>query len=209
VSGEEPHWLEWGRRLQAIAQNGLEWAVTPFDQRRYAEVRRIAAELLSAHSDADPERLTALFAGQAGYATPKVDVRGVVIVHDRVLLVREAEDGRWTPPGGWADVTDSPSEAVVREVAEEAGYLTRATKLLACLDRSRHGAVPMLPWKVYKLFFRCEIVGETPRDHLETLEVGWFAQEALPELSSGRITPSVAALMFAHHRDPARPTDFD
>jgi ADP-ribose pyrophosphatase YjhB (NUDIX family) len=209
VVDHEPRWLHWGRRLQAIAQNGLEWAANPFDERRYADVLRIAAELVSAHSDGDVEHVAGLFAGQQGYATPKVDVRGVVFRGDHLLLVREAEDGRWTPPGGWADVTDSPSEAVVREVAEEAGYLTRATKLLACLDRTRHGPVPPLPWRIYKLFFRCEVVGETARELHETLDVGWFCEDALPELSLGRITPPVAAMLFAHHRDPARPTDFD
>ncbi len=209
MTGGDSRWLEWGRRLQAVAQNGLEWAQSPFDERRWADVRRVAAELMSAHSDGDVEQVTSLFAGQLGYATPKVDVRGVVFLDDRLLLVREAEDGRWTLPGGWADITDSPSEAVVREVAEEAGYRTRATKLLACLDRSRHGPVPPLPWRIYKLFFRCEVLGETTADPLETLEAGWFAEHALPELSAGRATPAIIALMFAHHRDAARPTDFD
>ena len=57
-----------------------------------------------------------------GYATPKVGVRAAAFVDGRVLLVREASDGSWALPGGWADVTDSPAEAVVREVFEESGF---------------------------------------------------------------------------------------
>ena len=78
-----------------------------------------------------------LFACDAGYATPKVDVRGVVFQDGKILLVQERSDGMWTLPGGWADVGDSPADAVVREIREESGYETRATKLLALLDRNR------------------------------------------------------------------------
>ncbi len=62
---------------------------------------------------------------------PKVNVRGVVFDGDSVLLVKERSDGRWTLPGGWVDVNESPSESVVREVREESGYQTVALKLLA------------------------------------------------------------------------------
>ena len=72
------------------------------------------------HSDANFVRVEGLFAEQTGYATPKVDVRGAVIEDGRILLVREiADSGRWTMPGGWADVNQSPSECVIRELREE------------------------------------------------------------------------------------------
>lgn len=63
---------------------------------------------------------------------------------------------------------------------------------------------------VYKLFFLCEQVGpvEAP-DALETLEIGWFGLDKLPELSPGRITSRQLERMIAHHRDPLLPTEFD
>ena len=39
-----PLWLDWGRRLRAIAQNGLTFADDEFDVERYEAVRAIAAE---------------------------------------------------------------------------------------------------------------------------------------------------------------------
>ena len=40
-------WLEWSRKLAAIAQNGLAYAKDPFDVERYSQLREIAAEILA------------------------------------------------------------------------------------------------------------------------------------------------------------------
>ena len=106
-----PRWLDLATRLQAIAQSGLTFARDPYDVERYEALREIAAEMLAAGSDAELSTIRGLFADQAGYATPKVDVRGAVFRDDAILLVRERSDGGWTLPGGWADVGDSPADA--------------------------------------------------------------------------------------------------
>ena len=80
----------------------------------------------------------------------------------KILLVKELEDGGWTLPGGWADVGDTPAEAVVREVFEESGFQTRAEKMLMVLDRDRQGH-PSIFHHAYKLFIRCEIIGGSRR----------------------------------------------
>ena len=149
-----------------------------------------------------------LFAREDGYATPKVDVRGAVFRDGRILLVRES--GLWTLPGGWADVEDTPAQAVERETREEAGYEVRATRLLMCLDRTRHPHVPPRPWRIYKLFFACELVSEE-RAPLgsETDAAEFFAADALPQLDLGRVTPGQIARLFEHAADPRLPVDFD
>ncbi len=122
----DPHWLTWTRRLQAIAQTGLTFTRDHYDQERYQELRLIAAEMLAAGAGIeDSEKVFDLFRHERGYATPKIDVRGAVLRDDQVLLVRERDDGGWTLPGGWADVGDSPSAMVVREVKEESATLWR------------------------------------------------------------------------------------
>ena len=204
----DPRWLEWTRRIAAIAQNGLTYTEGVFDRERYGELQRIAAEMMSAYSDAEPERVLGLLAREDGYATPKVDVRGVVFQGEKILLVREREDGRWSLPGGWADAGESPAEAVEKEIREESGYETRAAKVLAVHDRGRHGAPP-LRWSVYKLFIRCELTGGEASDSIETEGVGFFAEHEIPPLSATRVMPSEIRRMFAHLRDPSRPTDFD
>jgi ADP-ribose pyrophosphatase YjhB (NUDIX family) len=145
------------------------------------------------------------------YPTPKVDVRGVVFREGRVLLVREIGDGRWSLPGGWADIGESPSEAVVREVREESGYETRAVKLLAVANLAHlQDGRPLRP-NVYKLFVRCELVREEPAPiaGAETSEAAFFAETDLPELSVPRVSPAHLDRLFEHARDPDRPADFD
>jgi len=201
-------WLAWARGLQAIAQNGLLYAENPFDIERYEAVREIATAMMAAGSDEAPARIHHLFAGETGYATPKVDVRGAVFQDDAILLVRERRNGLWTPPGGWADVNDSPSEAVVREVHEESGYRTKAVKLLALHDRNKHPHTPF-PFHIYKLFFLCELVGGAPTQSIETDGVRFFRADELPPLSLGHVTPGQIARLFEHYRHPDWPADFD
>ncbi|MEA2737590.1 MAG: hypothetical protein QOH05_897 [Acetobacteraceae bacterium] len=207
----DPDWLVWAREIQAIAQTGLEYSKDPYDQDRFAALRRLSARIMAEHTDADLKRIEDLFAGETGYATPKVGVRGAVFdASGRILMVRETVDEhRWTLPGGWADVNQTPAQSVVREVFEESGYQVRAVKLAAVWDRARH-AHPPAAFSVVRMFFICALEGGSPKTSLETSEVGWFAQADVPaDLSLRRTLPYHIDRMFAHWREPALATDFD
>ncbi len=209
MNRENP-WLRWARALQGISQTGTHFANNDYDRERYQQVLEIAAEMLANHSNIAASDYIRWSQRQTGYATPKVDVRGVVFRDQRILLVREvADDGRWTPPGGWADVNDTPSDAVVREIFEESGFRTRPVKLLAALDRDKQGHTPALPYHVYKLFFHCEITGGDAQISHETSEVAFFDRNSIPELSLGRVTPGQIQRFFQHLQTPELPTDFD
>lgn len=211
-----PQWLDWAQRLQAVAQTGAHYKPSSFDQERYDEVGRIAAEMLTANGNLGLNAVQAIFDAQTGHATPKVDVRGVVFHENKILLVQEKQDNYlWTLPGGWADIGESPSENTAREVYEESGYRVRAVKLLALYDRNRHPHPPY-PFHAYKAFFQCELIdpdrrvsAETSASFVETGLVDWFAEDALPELSINRVTPQQIARFFEHLRQPALGTDFD
>jgi ADP-ribose pyrophosphatase YjhB (NUDIX family) len=208
VTPERPAWLRWAERLQAIAQTGLTYAKDPYDQERYAELRRIAVEIASAALEAPAPDVRVAFASALGYPTPKVDVRAVVFRGDELLLVRERRSRRWTLPGGWADVGDSPAGAAEREALEESGYRVRASKLLALLDKARHEHPPSVDY-TYKVLVQCGLEGGAPVTSHEIDAVAFFAREQAPELDLDRTTPGQLALAWAHHDDPARPTDFD
>ena len=204
-----PQWLEWVRRLQSVAQTGLEYAKDPYDRQRYDEIRRIAADI-AAKSDGlpDVEPVLNLFKNEMGYATPKVDLRIAVFDQSRILLVKERSDSLWTLPGGWADVGESPAIAARREVREESGYEVVIKKLAAVLDRDRHSH-PQLAYHVYKLFFIGELCGGQARESIETSDVEFFSENAIPPLSLTRVIPEQIRHMFAHFRNPALPTSFD
>ena len=205
----EPKWLNWAKRLQALSQNGLTYAKDPFDRERYEQIRHIAAEMLAEKADAKTKDVLDLFSREKDYATPKVDVRGVVFRDGRILLVKERSDGRWALPGGWADVGESPSESVEREVWEESGFQVKAKRLAAVYDRSKHPHKPLMHYHIYKLFFLCEITGGQATTSSETEQVEFFEKEDLPELSITKVLPEQIEKMFEYYRREDLPVYFD
>jgi ADP-ribose pyrophosphatase YjhB (NUDIX family) len=201
-------WLARAQRLAALAQNGLTFTKDPFDKERYEAIRGIAAEMLAESGAWTREEALVALTGEKGYATPKVDVRAAVFRGAEILLVRERSDGRWTLPGGWADVGESPSVVVAREVQEESGFIVRPSKLLALYDKLKHEH-PLEMFHAYKAFFRCEIEGGAAKESLETSGVSFFAEDSLPPLSLARVTEAQVHRMFEHLRHPELPTDFD
>jgi ADP-ribose pyrophosphatase YjhB (NUDIX family) len=205
-AADTSRWLDWVRRLQAVAHNGLHYANNPFDAERFEEVRAVAVELASLGPD-EPEELARRFAQEPGHATPKLDVRGVIARGETVLLVRGTDDGKWTLPGGWAEVGETPSAAVEKEVRQEAGFEVRATGLIAILNRDvRHR--PRFPFHGWKVYIRCEELAEGEPDGIETDAVGFFGADELPELSF-RLPPEHLARVFAHVRDPSLPAELE
>ena len=208
MTAERPAWLRLAERIQAIAQTGLAYARDPYDRERYQELRGIAAEMAASGLGVSRAEVEVAFASGLGYPTPKIDVRALVFRGDELLLVRERRSGRFTFPGGWADVGDTPGAAAERETLEESGYRVRATKLVALLDKARHEHPPSIDY-TYKVLIGCRLEGGEPATSHEIDAVGFFARTAIPELDLDRTTPGQIALAWAHHDDPTRPTDFD
>lgn len=201
--------VAWARKIGSIAQIGLEYTDNPYDRERYEELRGLAAEMMAVASDIPVRAWRALFRKESGYATPKIDVRGAVFRGSDVLLAREKDDGCWSLPGGWADVNDPPSVAVVRELSEETGYEVRCVKLAAVLDRDLHCTDTRFPFHIYKLMFLCEIIGETAELGHDISAAQFFPMNRLPALSLTRTVPDQVALMHTHHLNPGLPTAFD
>ncbi|MEG3130978.1 NUDIX hydrolase [Pantoea cypripedii] len=181
------------QKILALSQSGLTYSKDIFDKERYEALQEIAIELLSANFDIARENITHI--SEKGYATPKTDVRAFIIRENKILMVRESEDGLWSLPGGWADVGDSPATAVCREVLEETGLNVNVTKLLGVWDRNQHGHPPH-PWHIYKLIFLCEETGGELAISHESLDIGFFALDELPDLSLTRIVPKQIQVSF-------------
>lgn len=205
--GQHP-WLEWIKQVHALARWGLTYSKDPFDLERYEVLRQLSVEMMADFATLDKSRIEDLFANEVGYVTPKVDVRGVVFRDGKLLMVQEKWDGKWTIPGGWADIGLSPAEVAVKEVREEAGFEVEPIKMLAMLDKKFYPH-PASAYHIYKTFIRCEITGGEATVGLESQGVGFFAPDNLPELSSHRITHEQIALLFEHYHHPDRPTDFN
>jgi ADP-ribose pyrophosphatase YjhB (NUDIX family) len=195
--------LEISRELASISQAGITYSKDPFDKERFQRLREIASEVLHHSGRADFQ-----WPVEIGYLTPKVDVRGAVFRGADVLLIKEASSGKWTLPGGWADVNLTPAENIEKECLEESGYQVKARLITAVVDRDRAG-YPANPHSIYKIFFLCDLCGGTPRASHETLEVGFFPVDALPELDPDRSTASEIKEAFQFFLTPSLPARFN
>lgn len=202
-----PDMLRWARQLFSISQSGLTYCKNEYDLERYHQLQKIAIEMLANRSQLSKEEVEQSFSMQAGYATPKIDVRGAVIKDGKILLIKEQADGRWAMPGGWADIGDFPAKTVEREVLEESGYRVQVEKVIAVIDANH--VAPLEFFHAYKLIFQCSILGGEPQTSHETLAVDFFDMNNPPPLSQSRTTRAMLDEVYAHYLDPTRPAAFD
>ncbi len=192
---EEPKWLQYAKKLQALAQAGLEYSNDKYDIERFEEIRKISVEIMNDYTDLEKGKIENLFAGEKGYQTPKIDVRAVIFKNNKILLVKEKIDGLWTLPGGWADIDLSLSENLIKEAKEEAGAEIKPRRVIAILDRKRHNTPPN-PYGIYKIFVECNLKSFNFKENIETSAADFFDQKNFPSLSKSRTTREQLKMCF-------------
>lgn len=191
-----PHLLTLIKRIQALSEIGQHYAESDYDLDRYTEIEKIAVEMISLIANLDVQTISMHITEKNAYRTPKVDVRAVVFnENDEILMVKEQIDGKWSLPGGWADVGFTPAEIAVKETSEEAGMKVRAVKILAIFDKKCHPHPPDL-YYAYKIFIECQPLNTMLKTGYETSDAGFYSLEELPELSTPRNTRDQIELMF-------------
>lgn len=184
------------KQMLAMADTGLLYATNPYDKERYEAMRLLALEMLQNISGMKPEDLVQSFPGVKDYPTAKVDIRGMILsTENKILLVQEATDGKWSLPGGWADIGYSPKENIVKECREETGLDVQAERLLAVFDKRMHQHPPQA-FYVYKMIFYCTALPAKWVKGFDVLDVAYFAIDALPSLSEDRILQSQIELIY-------------
>lgn len=201
-------WLGWARRIQAISQTGLEFAHNEHDIERNKKLEKIAAEIIAEHSQLNISELIEIFSDQKGYATPKVDVRTAILRDEKILLVKEISDGKWSMPGGWADVGDIPSEAAIREAKEESGFDVEILKVVGVYDANRNSGTLEL-FHAVKIVYLCKIINGEATPSFETPEVSFFDLNNLPPLSENRTNLQHIEHIKTHLKDSSHFTFFD
>lgn len=204
--------LSIAKRLQSIAQAGIFYSEDkPFDRERYEEISELSVQILGQLTDEPIEKIGNLFTQERdGYQTPKVDIRAVVFNESgEILMVKEKVDGRWSLPGGWADIGYTPAEVAVKEVREETGLDVKTIRVLGIFDKKNHPHPPEA-WYVYKIFILCEkIGGEISKDTTETSDIQYFSLENLPPLSEPRNVYNQIKSMFDYRDNPNKEVYFD
>jgi ADP-ribose pyrophosphatase YjhB (NUDIX family) len=207
MNDQSSKWLAWAREIYSLSQVGLTYNTNEFDIERYKRLQEIAAEMIASQSELAKQTVLDSFSMQAGYVTPKIDVRGAVVHENKILLIQERMDGKWAMPGGWADLGNAPASVAEREVWEESGFHVKAEKVVAVIDANR--IQPMEFYHAYKIIFLCTLLDGEPRISYETLAVDFFDLKDLPPLSIYRTNENMLREVFAHIDNPNRPTLFD
>ena len=207
MNTDHPKWIDWAREIFSMSQAGLTYSKNEFDIERYKRLQEITAEMIASQSETSKAAVLESFSMQAGYATPKIDVRGAVVHENKILMIQERLDERWAMPGGWADLGNTPASVAEREVWEESGYRVKAEKVVAVMDANRFE--PMEFYHAFKIIFLCRLIDGEPRISHETMAVDFFALNNLPLLSLFRTNESMLQEVFAHVQDPNRRTAFD
>jgi ADP-ribose pyrophosphatase YjhB (NUDIX family) len=129
-------------------------------------------------------------------------------IKKKILLVRRADNNRWSLPGGYMEPGESVTEACAREVLEETGLNVRVGQLIAVYSSPHILAV--YPdgnrWQVVILHFAAEPIGGTLSTSDETTEVKYFSRAEtehldLADLNRHRVDDAYAAQAAAFVRD--------
>jgi ADP-ribose pyrophosphatase YjhB (NUDIX family) len=182
----------WADRLRDMAASGLKYAQNIYDHERYAAIQQIAIEMLALATEQPVEALEPLRATIFARSSPVTAGTAAVIDHQgKILLMRRSDNRLWNMPGGILEVGETPAAGVVREALEETGVRCEPVALVGIYDNRRWESG--VAQQIYKFTFLCRPldggqVVETPSHAIETLEIGWFAEDALPDdLFTGHI----------------------
>jgi ADP-ribose pyrophosphatase YjhB (NUDIX family) len=182
----------WADRLRDMAATGLKYSQNIYDYERYAAIQQIAIEMLALATEQPVAALEPLRATIFARSSPLIAGAAAVIDdHSRILLMRRSDNRLWNMPGGILEVGETLAAGVVREVLEETGVHCEPVALVGIYDNRRWES--NVAQHIYKFTFLCRPldggqVVETPSHAIETLEIGWFAEDALPDdLFTGHI----------------------
>lgn len=167
-------------QIQAITKIGLLYSKDPYAIRNYEELQTLTLKMLEEVQDVSLERDN--YFARDIYPTPNISIRTVVLNDkDEFLMVKEVVDDKYSFPGGWVDIYDTPSDAAIREVKEEAGAEINLKGIVAVLSRSPKFGISGTP--NFVVVFKGEFIRFTNNHDHEISEVKWFTKDNIPTLS--------------------------
>jgi ADP-ribose pyrophosphatase YjhB (NUDIX family) len=167
-------------KVAAISKIGLLFSKDPYAIENYNELQILSKQLIE---DLGKFKIDGPnYFSRDIYPTPNVSVRALIFnERKQLLLVKEASLGTWSLPGGWCDLFETPSEAIIKEVIQEAGIHIKVERLLGISDRIKYKTNKK--WSEYAVMFLATIIEDTKVFGHEVSQVGFFDINNLPELS--------------------------
>ena len=214
-----PQLSVWIQQLRAMAQTGLAFNPSVYDQERYQQLLELAATMaatMNGNATLDQEFADALakqwradiLPGVPGYVTPKVGIGAIVFNEREELLMVHRSEGNWFIPTGWADVGYAPAQVAAKEVREETGMLVTPKRVVGVYDAAHWWRKNTNPY-FYQIAFYCQLDGGELKPHpVETRGAGFFPLDALPQPTYRR-KPDWIDHALAMHRGEKTDTYFD
>lgn len=168
-------------KIQSIAKIGLVFSKDPYAITNYQQINDLTLEMMEKLMEIEFHRPN--YFSRDIYPTPSVSVRAIILNEnrDKLLMVREANSGTYSFPGGWADLYDSPAQTAINESTQEAGADIEVTRLVGVLNRTPFKTGVYVP--EYLIVFEAKLKGKLHAHEYETDDVRWFSLDELPTMS--------------------------
>lgn len=168
-------------KVLGIAKIGKKFSKDPYALENYEELYTLGQEMASSMM---PSQDACTIFERDVYPTPNLSVRVMITDRDnRVLFVREKQDGLWSIPGGWVDLFQSVQQAAMAESLQEAGVHVKINRVLAMFQREKHKDYPTLISETC-IYFHATIEKGEPKAGFETCDTMWVdVNQGLPALS--------------------------
>ena len=176
----QPSILGFLDQVRAIAQTGLHYSNDPYDRDRYQRLFDLSLEEYAFLTEIDIDEIRSTFLKEIGRISPKSAASGAIFNEDgHILLIRRADDGTLTVPGGGCDPGESPKETVVRAVREETGLKVDAHQVIDvfCGKAGTDNRVVT----IHSTMYYCTIVSGDFGPTLEATEVGFYNHKTVPD----------------------------
>lgn len=112
------------------------------------------------------------------YLDPKVVGIGILVIDNKILLVKRGIEpgyGKWSMPSGFINRFEKVEDAIERELFEECGIVVKANWISGVYSE-KDSPIILLVWDL-------SLISGDPKPLDETIEVGFFDLDKLPELA--------------------------
>jgi len=168
--------------MRGMATLGREFAGTVYEVERAHRMAELSAKVAALADEGTLADVRAVFDAEPWRRiSPAIGVEAAVFdARGAILLVRREDNGHWALPGGSAEIGQTPAEAALRELWEEAGLRGDARRLLGVFDGRLWGSRSKVHIIHFVFLVECAELGPVPG--VEMLDARFFAPDALPAL---------------------------
>jgi len=174
-------------QLRGVASLGMRYCENGYDRERYEQILKTSARLLAVIENQPMEEIYAQYTSNLAHISPILCVEAVVFREGKILLTQRRDDQTWVVPGGLVEVGESLASGAERELWEEAGLHGKVVRLLGVYDSRLWPTRTRMQLCMAQFLVEADgkpglhNVEEKVSPLAETLDLGFFAEDQMPE----------------------------